>query len=187
MASSASPSTRAVYGPVNPAILGGFDWEEEEGPSSTAGVYISSQQQRASSSTPTADLTVPLHRRFLPALLGGVSNSLAPTTPGAVPAGGTHRGGLSAGVNSQTPPGPRRRGERVQTPNQRTPRDAETTRAGSSPSNNPYAAAIEAKQNALTVAYLRSPATAVAPDIASSLAPDDLGCVTCPQAADPLC
>ncbi len=176
MASSASTSTRAVYGPVNPAILGGFDWEEEEDSSSTAGVQGSSQQHRASSSTPTAGLTVPLQRLLNPALLGGFSNSLATMAPGTAPAGGTHRGGLSGSVKPQALSRPRRRRGGVQTPSERTPPiDTATTHTGVSQSNNPYAAAIEAKQNAMTVAYLRSPATAI--DVTSSLAPDDLGCV----------
>ena len=180
---STMASARAVYGPVNPAILGGFDWEDDEDPSSTAGVEVSSPQQRASSSTQPTDSTLLLRRRFNPAFLGSVSSSLATTAPGTAPTGSTQQGGQSGGVKSQIPLRPRRRGERVQPPNQKTPsKDTGTTRAGATRSNNPYAAAIEAKQNAMTVAYLRSPATAI--DVTSSLAPDDLGWVPCTQAAD---
>jgi hypothetical protein len=59
-----------------------------------------------------------------------------------------------------------------------TPRgDASTNRAGSGRPNNPYAAAIEDKQNAMTVAFLRSPARTGPTDTSSSFAPDDLGYV----------
>ncbi|KAK4033711.1 hypothetical protein C8A01DRAFT_19391, partial [Parachaetomium inaequale] len=54
-------------------------------------------------------------------------------------------------------------------------RDASRDRAGSGRPNNPYAAAIEDKQNAMTVAFLRSPARTGPADTTSSFAPDDLG------------
>jgi hypothetical protein len=53
-------------------------------------------------------------------------------------------------------------------------RDARTDRTESSRPNNPYAAAIEEKHNAMTVAFLRTP-TGQTPLDSSSITPDDLG------------
>lgn len=55
------------------------------------------------------------------------------------------------------------------------PSDGSTARTESSHSNNPYAAAIDDKQNALTVAYLRTTAKTGPVDTPNPPAPDELG------------
>lgn len=56
-------------------------------------------------------------------------------------------------------------------------REAATSRTESSRSNNPYAAAIEDRQNAMTVAFLYRPTRAGPADSTPTPAPDELGCV----------
>ncbi|KAH6621558.1 hypothetical protein B0J18DRAFT_411290 [Chaetomium sp. MPI-SDFR-AT-0129] len=79
-----------------------------------------------------------------------------------------------------------REGEyKLETQQQRTnkvppSREVSTARSESSRSTNPYAAAIDNKQNALTVAYLRSTAKDGPVDSPNPPAPDELGCTPNP-------
>jgi hypothetical protein len=56
-------------------------------------------------------------------------------------------------------------------------RETTTPRTEPSRSNNPYAAAIEDRQNAMTVAFLYSPTRTSPAETTPTPAPDELGCV----------
>lgn len=187
MASAATPA-KAYYGPINPAILGGFDWDEEEDVQSSASTAQSQPQGQRTASNP-ATTALFTYRSFNSALLSDIEDDAVSLASGMATDGGSVAGenagetdlGGSEEVRTRPTSGPlevvARRDETQATKEKRPPWSPYANRAISGQSNNPYAAAIEAKQNAMTMAFLRSPTAATPIGIASSLAPDDLGYV----------
>ncbi|KAH6848109.1 hypothetical protein B0I37DRAFT_415786 [Chaetomium sp. MPI-CAGE-AT-0009] len=217
------PSTRAFYGPINPAILG-FDWEEdvegdaeEEGQGTTEGALAEDRQpyeqrqpspqqhqqhQEQNAPRPQSLRSAVLgFWAFNAALLRDFDDDTASVASGMATDGGSIVGEEVTGVIpptgaartrgsiSHTPPlgvglstltirggqdvGVETGGQRARETTMR--RDTNTNRKEPSRSNNPYAAAIENKQNAMTVAFLRSPTRTGPADTTPTPAPDELG------------
>lgn len=185
------PPATPYYGPINPALLGGFEWEDDETP---AQVH---EPTAATTSTPrTPGLSLLRYLPFNTALLGGFGDDeqKAAVTPATAANGGNSRTKKTGetptpAATSQAPPPLRgsrwflaralpsvaenieawRRGvteddAAPEVPPEETSADLATPTI----SSNPYQAAIEDKQNAMTVAFLRGQ---------ESAAPDDLGYV----------
>ncbi|KAL2130856.1 hypothetical protein VTI74DRAFT_5846 [Chaetomium olivicolor] len=224
MASAASPPpAKPFYGPINPAILGGFDeWEADDELITPPTHGTAKQTQEAQQvQQPPQSQTIPgtqppslASLRYMPfnsALLDDFDDDTASLATGLATNGGSvyEDDAPPAGVPVDAPLGPTvldrladvgsggvpanavpgsaatgmpaaavsRIGQQARdVPSHGTEGTApRVDTSANSLSNNPYAAAIEDKQNAMTVAFLRSPDGAASLDAPSSLAPDDLG------------
>jgi hypothetical protein len=196
MASATAPA-RAFYGAISPAILGGFDWEEEEDVQSSASTaQVQPLDQPPVTTAQSVGTTVFSYRPLNISLLRELEDDAVSLASGMATDGGSVAGEDAGGVElgerqglwtqPTSPPleGVARRenvgrelGTEQTTRERRPSREPSTNRGNSGQSNNPYYAAIEAKQNAMTVAFLRSPTAATPAGVPSSLAPDDLGYV----------
>ena len=209
MASTAVPPARAFYGPISAAILG-FDWEDEEdevlprGGADQIPTDAGQEPQRPAPNPQGIGATLG-YFAFNPALLGDFDDDAASEASGRATNGGSVMGEEWGGVApTETPrpwpPTPLVVGTALSTTRreQANPeetraqdaarrslgRDARADRTESSRPNNPYAAAIEEKHNAMTVAFLRIP-TGKTPLNSSSVTPDDLGYAPLVPAACP--
>ncbi|KAK4148600.1 hypothetical protein C8A00DRAFT_19598, partial [Chaetomidium leptoderma] len=203
MASAASSPTRPFYGPINPAILV-FDWEEEEEEDTGSAVEtpVPNQPQQQTAPDPQTGSSRALsYWPFNHSLLRDFDDDAASVISGMATDGGSVAGEDVAGGTVPTDrarsvasllftPSPifeaialafRRDEVGVQGARghstRETVRQRETSPDKTEParSSNPYSMAIEDKQKAMTVAFLRSPARTASTDVSSSLAPDDIG------------
>lgn len=195
MTSTAGPPARAFYGPISPAILG-FDWEEEEeGVLGGAGQIHIDAGQEPQLPAPNPQGVGPTlgYFAFNPALLADFDDDAASEASGMATNGGSVVGEDTVFVTPlETPliPPPAAQAAPLSTRREQVKvvgargqdterggsrRDTSTDRAEPSRPNNPYAAAIEEKHNAMTVAFLRSPTGETPLDSSSSVTPDDLG------------
>lgn len=205
MASTAAPPARAFYGPISPAILG-FDWEEEEeeelGGASQIYINAGQEPEQPAANPQGFGSTMSGYFAFNPALLRDFDDDAASEASGMATNGGSVVGEETGGVAPAEAPRPwtlrplvveaalpTTRGEQKvaettrQDPERRAfRRDSNTDRAEPGGSNNPYAAVIEEKHNAMTVAFLRSPTGETPIDSSSSVTPDDLGYAPCLRA-----
>lgn len=179
---------KPFYGPINPAILGGFEWDED------------GEAVRQQSASPPASSFI-RYLPFNPALLGGFEeNGKSPVSAAATE---RRSGMVGESGNDTTPPQafqvPRRpqspvirsavddadaRGRQVvrQHLKRRSPRrNTVASPADSIRRNNPYASGIENRQNAMTVAFLQSQERVGPLNVPAPPAADDLGWVS------PLC
>ncbi|GAB1312760.1 RBR-type E3 ubiquitin transferase [Madurella fahalii] len=173
---------KPFYGPINPAILGGFEWEDGE-----AG------REQQSTSAPASSFI--RYLPFNPALLGGFEeNGKSPVSAAAT----ERRSGTAGESGSDTTPAqafqvPRRpqspvirplvddaeaRGRQVvrQHLKRRSPRrNTVASPADSIRRNNPYAPAIDNRQDAMTLAFLQSQERVGHANLPAPPAVDDLG------------
>jgi hypothetical protein len=179
---SMRPPAKPFYGPINPAILGGFEWEDEE--------PTQDQEQPATISTRATGPSLLRYLPFNPALLGGFDDDEQRVTPGGSNRVEKVREDATPAATTQAPPLLRRsrwflaraipsavenvetwrRGVTGQDAAQDAPRsETSTTQTEPDTSNNPYRASIKDRQN---------PVESTAPaNVSESLFPDELRCV----------
>jgi hypothetical protein len=183
MASSSLSLARSYYGPINPSILGGFDDLPEE--EDLIDLSDDNSAPRTATTTTTTSTTTSIaqtetsispsskpafhYRPTNPAIFGGFGDSdedeespEPPTAPRRTPPAQNGRHSPPVSPPASRPSGYLPVAASIlvgwDSDEESTDRTSpvQDPKIASSTSNNPYSSAIESKQNAMTVAFLRS-------------------------------